>query len=176
MPPVREPLEQVARRLSDEARARSTTEQEQLVRATRSAAEIPRAFFMLADRIRDAVRRFNAASDPQGRLLYSESAALATRELHPNGEFHLELVHGTSSAVLTLKAMVRAGKPDAFIIEGFGQLGRERFGLRVDGAIQNNRLVLRTSVDRRRIECDLGELAERLVLAAALGDYQKLLA
>ena len=73
--------------------------------------------------------------------------------------------------------MSRSGKPDVYLIEGFGTLGpdRDRFMLRVEGYLQKGKVLHRITVDFKRLEVTLEELAERLVLATVKSDYRTLL-
>lgn len=174
MPEKRESLEEVARREADEERARAEARQEHLQSAERLAKEMPQAFFELAGLLREAVRRFNSAADPQKRLVWRESAALAARDANLHADFNLGFSRSGSEVTVALNAMGRSGKPDVFVVEGFGQLGRDRFLLRVEGMLKKGKVDYRITVDFRRLDCDLEELAERLVMAAVKSDYQQL--
>jgi hypothetical protein len=124
--------------------------------------------------LREAVRRFNSAADPQKRLTWRESAALAAREPNLNADFNCSFGRGGTEITVALNAMSRSGKPDVYIIEAYGQLGDDRFMLRVEGYLQKGKVNHRITIDFKRIEVTLEELAERLVLATVKTDYQQL--
>jgi hypothetical protein len=170
----RETLEEVARREADVERERAAAQQEYLQSAERLAQAMPEAFFELAGLLREAVRRFNSAADPQKRLVWRESAALAARDANLHADFNLAFSRAGSEVTVALNAMGRSGKPDVFLIEGSGQLGRDRFLLRVEGMLKKGKVAYRITVDFRRLECTLEELAERIVMAAVKSDYQQL--
>jgi len=172
----RESLEDVARREAELERERAEARQEYLKSGERLAKEMPAAFFELCGLVREAVRRFNAAADPNRRLTWRESAALAAREPNLNADFNCSFGRGSDEVTIALNAMGRSGKPDVYLIEGAGQLGpkADRFLLRVEGYLNKGKVEHRITVDFRRLECTLEELAERLVMAAVKGDYQQL--
>ncbi len=171
-----ESLEEVARREATRERELAEAREEYLKGGERLAKEMPPAFFELCGLVREAVRRFNSAADPQKRLTWRESAALAAREANLNADFNCSFGRGTDEVTLALNAMSRSGKPDVYLIEGYGTLGpdRDRFLMRVEGYLQKGKVLLRITIDFKRLECTLEELAERLVMAAVKSDYQTL--
>jgi hypothetical protein len=173
----RESLEEVARREANRERELAEAREEYAKSAERLAKEMPPAFFEFCGMVRESVRRFNSAADPQKRLTWRESAALAAHDSNLNADFNCSFGRGTDEVTVALNAMSRSGKPDAYIIEGSGTLGPEhdRFLLRVEGYLQKGKMLLRMTVDFKRFECTLEELAERIVMAAVKGDYQTLL-
>lgn len=173
----RESLEEFARREADRERELAEAREEFRKSADVLAKEMPHKFFELCGILREAVRRFNSAADPQKRLTWRESPALAARESNLNADFNCGFSRDINSVTVALNAMGRSGKPDVYIIEGFGALGTrsDRFMLRVEGYLKKGKVELRISVDFQRLECTLEELAERLVFAAVRGDYQTLL-
>ena len=72
--------------------------------------------------------------------------------------------------------MGRSGKPDVFLIEAFGKLGpdADKFMLRVEGYMKKGKVEQRITIDFKRLEITLEELAEKLVMACVKGDYQHL--
>jgi hypothetical protein len=172
----RESLEDVARREAQHERELAEAREEYAKSAERLAKEMPPAFFELCGLVREAVRRFNSAADPQKRLLWRESAALAARDANLNADFNCSFGRGGDEVTLALNAMSRSGKPDVYIVEGFGQIGpeKDRFLLRVEGFLQKGKLLYRVTVDFKRLEVTLEELAERLVMATVKSDYQTL--
>src|SRR4051812_1796664 len=114
----RESLEQFARREADQEREREESRQEYLQSGERLAKEMPGVFFELAGMLREAVRRFNSAADPQKRLTWRESTALAARDANLNADFNCTLSRLRAEVTVALNAMARSGKPDVYIIEG----------------------------------------------------------
>lgn len=172
----RESLEEVARREASRERELAEAREELVHSGERLAKEMPPAFFEFCGMLRESVRRFNSAADPHKRLSWRESPALAARDSNLNADFNCSFGRGSDEVTVALNAMSRSGKPDVYLIEGFGALGpdRARFLLRVEGYLQKGKLCLRISVDFKRLEVTLEELAERLVMAAVKGDYQTL--
>jgi hypothetical protein len=172
----RESLEDIARREAEHERERAAAREEYVKSAERLATEMPPAFFEFCGMLRESVRRFNSAADPQKRLSWRESPALAARDANLNGDFNCTFGRGSDEVTVTLNVLGRSGKPDVCLIEAFGTLGpdRERFLLRVEGYVQKGKLLHRISVDFKRLDITLEELAERLVLATVKSDYQTL--
>ncbi len=172
----RESLEDVARREADHEREVAEARAELAKSGERLAKEMPPAFFEFCGMLREAVRRFNSAADPQKRLTWRESAALAARDANLNADFNCTFGRGTDEVTVALNVMGRSGKPDVYIIEGSGQLGPkpDRFLLRVEGYVQKGKTLFRISVDFKRLETSLDELAERVVMATVKSDYMTL--
>ncbi len=173
----RESLEEIARREADAERERAEARAEYAKSGERLAKEMPAAFFEFCGMLREQVRRFNSAADPQKRLLWRESAALAARDANLNADFNCAFGRGSDEVTVTLNALSRSGKPDVYLIEGFGTLGadRDRFLLRVEGYLQKGKVLHRVTVDFKRLEVTLEDLAERLVRATVKSEYQSLL-
>jgi hypothetical protein len=173
----RESLEEFARREGDRERELAEARKERAESADRLAKEMPSSFFELCGILREAVRRFNSAADPEKRLVWRESPTLAAPQRNLMGDFNCGFQRAGSHATVALNVMGRSGKPDVYIIEGFGALGpkSDRFMLRVEGYVKKGKVEPRISVDFQRIECTIEELAERLVFAVVKGDYQTLL-
>jgi hypothetical protein len=173
----RESLEEFAKREANRERELAEAREEYSRSAEVLAKEMPNRFFELCGMLREAVRRFNSAADPQKRLTWRESPALASRESNLNADFNCGFGRDINEATVALNAMGRSGKPDVFIVEAFGSLGprSDRFMLRVEGYLKKGKVELRITIDFQRLECTLEELAERLVFAVIRGDYQTLL-
>jgi hypothetical protein len=172
----RESLEEVARREANRERELAEAREEYAKSGERLAKEMPPAFFEFCGIVREAVRRFNSAADPQKRLTWRESAALGARDANLNADFNCSFGRGTDEITVALNAMSRSGKPDVYLIEASGTLGpdHDRFLMRVEGYLQKGKLLHRITIDFKRLEIPLEELAERLVMAAVKGDYQTL--
>ena len=172
----RESLEEVARREANHERELAEAREEFAKSGERLAKEMPPVFFEFCGMVREAVRRFNSAADPQKRLTWRESAALAARDSNLNADFNCTFGRGTDEITVALNAMSRSGKPDVYLIEAFGTLGpdRDRMMMRVEGYLSKGKLNQRITIDFKRLEVTLEELAERLVMAVVKGDYQTL--
>ena len=172
----RESLEEIARREATRERELAEAREEYAKSGERLAKEMPPAFFDFCGMIREAVRRFNSAADPNKRLVWRESAALAARDSNLNADFNCSFGRGQDEVTVALNAMSRSGKPDVYLIEAFGTVGpdRDRFMMRVEGYLQKGKVLHRVTVDFKRLEVTLEELAERLVLATVKSDYQTL--
>lgn len=172
----RETLEEVARREASRERELAEAREEYAKSGERLAKEMPLAFFEFCGMVREAVRRFNSAADPQKRLTWRESPALAARDANLNADFNCTFGRGGDEITISLNAMSRSGKPDVYLVEAFGSLGpdHDRFLMRVEGYLQKGKLLHRITIDFKRLEVTLEELAERLVMAAVKSDYQTL--
>jgi hypothetical protein len=147
-----------------------------LANSGKLAQEVPKTFFEFCGMLRETVRRFNSAADPNRRLTWRESAALASRDANLNADFNCEVSRGELGVSVALNVMGRSGKPDVYIIEGWGRLGPDRFLLRVEGFItREGNVAYRIMLDFRRLECTLEELAERVVKSVIKGDYKQML-
>src|SRR6476659_3651720 len=126
MPEKRPSIEDVARQEAEVERERAEARAEQLKSGEKLAKEMPDSFFELAGLLRETVRRFNAAADPQKRLTWRESAALAAREPNLNADFNCSFGRAGDEVTLALIALSRAVKPDVYLVEGWGQLGPDK--------------------------------------------------
>ena len=172
----RESLEEIARREAARERELAEAREEYAKSGERLAKEMPPAFFELCGMLREAVRRFNSAADPQKRLTWRESAALAARDANLNADFNCNFGRGQDDVTIALNAMSRSGKPDVYLIEAYGTIGpdRDRFMMRVEGFLSKGKVAHRISVDFKRLEITLEELSERLVMAVVKSSYQEL--
>ena len=171
----RESLEEIARREADHERELAEAREEYLKSGERLAKEMPPAFFEFCGMLREMVRRFNSAADPQKRLVWRESAALAAREPNLNADFNCSFGRNQDEATVALNAMSRSGKPDVYLIEASGSVGQgERFLVRIEGYLSKGKVLYRITVDFKRLEVTLEELAERLVMAVVKSDYNQL--
>jgi hypothetical protein len=175
MPEKRETIEEVARREAATERERAEARAEQLQYAEKLSKEVPEAFFELCGLLRENVRRFNSAADPQKRLVWRESPALAAREPNLHADFNCGFGRGHAEVNMALNAMGRSGKPDVFVMEGTGNLHEARFLLRVEGFIKQAQVQYRVTVDFKRIEVTFEELAERLVLCVVKDSFGELI-
>jgi hypothetical protein len=174
MPEKRETIEDVARREADLERERAEARAEQIRLAEQLTKQMPEAFFELCGLLRENVRRFNSAADPQKRLIWRESPALAAREANLNADFNCGFGRPGAEVTVALNCMSRSNKPDVYIIEGFGQLVQARFLLRVEGFVKKGKVDYRITIDFQRIDCTLEELAERLVMTVIKNEFNQL--
>src|SRR5215470_7397228 len=107
MPEKRETIEDVARREAATEREREEARAEQLQFAEKLSKEVPEAFFELCGLLRENVRRFNSAADPQKRLTWRESPALAARDANRNADFNCTFGRGPAEVTMALNAMGR---------------------------------------------------------------------
>ena len=175
MPEKRPSIEDVARQEAEVERERAEARAEQLKSGEKLAKEMPDSFFELAGLLRETVRRFNAAADPQKRLTWRESAALAARDANLHADFNCGFGRDKTEVTMALNAMGRSGKPDVFVMEGTGNLHEARFLLRVEGFIKQAQVQYRVTVDFKRIEVTFEELAERLVLCVVKDSFGELI-
>jgi hypothetical protein len=172
----RETIEELAQNEVNAEKAQAHDRELLLANSGKLATEVPKSFFEMCGMLREGVRRFNSAADPQRRLTWRESAALAARDANLNGDFNLEFGRNNVTFSFALNVMGRSGRPDVYIMEGTGQLGAERCLLRIEGFINKTGDVgYRVLLDFRRLEVTLEEMAERIVIAVIKGDYAALL-
>jgi len=168
-------IEDIARSEAEAEKDRVKRQDDYLKGAERLAKEVPARFFTLATELRDQVRRFNEAADPQKRLTWRESAALATRDANLSGDFHCGFSRLGVDINLTLTEMSRSGanRPNVYLIDATGQLRDTSFILRIEGAPEStdNKTGYRLWLDLRRLTYPIDELAERLVRAAVTVSY-----
>jgi hypothetical protein len=170
-----ESIEELAKQEAEYERELTQMRATSLANSGKLAEEVPKTFFEFCGLLRETVRRFNSAADPNRRLTWRESASLAARDPNLNADFNCEFGRDGLSVTIALNVMGRSGKPDVYIIEGSGRLGPERFLLRIEGFINKTGAVgYRIMVDFRRLECTLEELAERVVKSVIKGDYKQL--
>lgn len=171
----RESLEDLARKESEADKDLAERRAGLLVNAQKLAKEVPVRFFKLVDELKAAVMRFNAACDPQKRIVWQESAALAARDTNLNADFNLSFERPGASVMLVLNNMGRAGKPDAFIMEAHGKLKNDGFMLRVEGFVRGPQVEYRISVDFKKAPYTIDELADRLVKSVVKVDLNQLI-
>ncbi len=166
----RDTLEELARREADALKEREETRVRARLSAERLAREVPERFFTLARELREAVHRFNGAADPQLRLSWRESAALAARDPNLNADFNLSFGRTGVEVVVSLNAMSRSGRPDAYLIEASAKLRDDSFLLRGEGFVDGKEVGYRISIDFKRMPWPIDELADRLVKAVVKND------
>jgi hypothetical protein len=171
----RESLEDLARKESQAEQELADQRAGLLVNQQRLAKEVPVRFFKLCDELKAAVMRFNTACDPQKRIVWRESAALAARDTNLNADFNLSFERPGASIMVVLNNMGRANKPDAFIMEAHGTLKNDGFMLRVEGFVRGKEIDYRISVNFKKSPYGIEELADRLVKSVVKVDLNQLI-
>ena len=170
----RETLEDVAKREARDEDQRQKAAQDWIVNTERIAKEVPEQFFVLAKQLRDCVHRFNSAALPGRRLLWNESAAVATKEQNLNADFNVSFYRKDAEFMLLLSAMSRSGRPDVYIIIGEGKVRDTHFSIRIEGRIEGTAVVYRVTQNFEKINCPIDELAERVVMTIVKSDVSQL--
>ncbi len=170
----RESLEDVAKREAREEAERQKAAQDWVTNTERVAKEVPERFFILAKQLRECVHRFNSAALPGRRLVWNESAAVATKEQNLNADFNVSFGRKDAEFMLLLSAMSRSGRPDVYIITGEGTVRDVRFSIRIEGRVDGKGVVYRITQDYEPIECPIDELAERVVMTVVKQDVSQL--
>ncbi len=169
--PPRESPEAFAKREVKAVKDRAETREKMLKNATLLAEKMPSYFFEFCTTLRENVARFNAACDPERRITWRESAALAARDANPNADFNLTFNRDQSEVNVGLNAMGRAGKPAGFLIDVNGKIhGDQVFMARVEGQARAE-IVFRITVNFQKQECDLKTFAERLVMGVVSQEF-----
>jgi hypothetical protein len=172
----RESVEQFAKREAQEMKDREEAREFFRQNALKLAEEMPQHFFEFAGMLRKSVARFNENCDPMLRMLWRESAALATRDSNPNADFNLTFNRDKSEVTVSLNALGRSGKPPVFLIDINGVLkGNEVFMARVEGQVRDKKIIFRITMNFKQKEATLQEWADRLVLAVVKQDGYELL-
>lgn len=175
MPEKRETLEEIAKSEAAIERERAKAAAERAQAAEKLAKELPARFYQLAGEVRSAVARFNGAAAAEKRLTFHESPALAAHEENPNADLHCTVSRAGSELTLGLTALSRSGRPDAYLYEVSGFLGKDPIQLRVDGFVpKSGKLEYRIFMDLVRMGYGIDELGERVVRAVVRSDRNEL--
>lgn len=171
----RETIEGFAKREAQEQKDREEAREFYRLNSLKLAEEMPQHFFEFSGHLRTAVQRFNEHCDPMLRMIWRESAALATRDANPNADFNLTFNRDKSEITVSLNALGRSGKPPVFLIDVNGNIKGDVFMARVEGQVRDKKIVFRITMNFKQKECTLKEWAERLVLGVAKQDIRELL-
>ena len=106
----KETLEEIAKREAEAERIREESRALYIANQQELAKHVPARFFQLAQELRDAVVRFNTAADPNKRISWRESTALAAKDTNLNADFNLSMTRGGAEISLSLNALGRSGK------------------------------------------------------------------
>jgi hypothetical protein len=143
------------------------------------ATAVPERFFQLVRQLRDGVRRFNTAAAVERLVQYWESPAVTTRDpSFGNADYTVEVKRKPNQVTLSLRNMARGARPDAFLIEGKGEVGLtpmvDRFLLRVDASWKDGAPLWRITSDFKKVDCPVDELAERIIIVIVTGEHTRL--
>jgi hypothetical protein len=172
----RQTLEEIAREEAEEIAGRAARAAEYYAKAERLSKEMPQFFFTFAGWVRDTVKRFNDNADPNRRISWTESAALATKDNNVHADFNFQFGRDGDEVSMALKEMGRSGpkRPDAFVIEGYGHINKNQFLIRVEGQIPNKDLVLKTTINFQKIEKNVEVVPEMVIRALVKRDFDLL--
>lgn len=141
---------------------------------------VPAKFLELVDAVRNSVREFNrhlvdAPGHPLPRLQWYETPNISLRDPVTGDGMRIRVQRQNSYFDLLLRMVQRAGKEDIPIIEGYGSLGREVIRtetlMRVEGFVDKGVARFRLTQDFKRVDIDLAEIPDRIVMAVASHDY-----
>jgi hypothetical protein len=166
-------IEAAALKKRDQARLDYIEGQKRLI------TELPQRFFLLAQQVREGVKRFNNAAPIERPVSYIESPAVTTKDAsNMAGDFWFEVKRKPNELLVALRSMTRAGKPDSYIIEGQGTVGlapmNDRFALRVDALIVGKEIKYKTVCARYKLDSDIDELGDRLVMVIVTSQITRL--
>ncbi len=160
-------LEELARAEAAAIKKREQAKVDYIDGQKRLVTELPEKFLALAAQAREGVKRFNNAAEIEHPVSYMESPSVTTRET-TRGDLWFEIKRKPNEVLVALRAMTRAGKPDAFIIEGNGTVGlapmNDRFMLRIDAVIAGKETRYKIVCAKHRVDVPIEELGDRLVM------------
>jgi hypothetical protein len=171
----RETIEQFAKREVLEAKDAEEAREFYRQNSLKLAEEMPQHFFEFCGHLREAVKRFNDNCDPMKRMIWRESASLASRDPNPNADFNLTFNRDKSEITVSLNALGRSGKPPVFLIDINGNLKGDVFMARVEGQVRDKKIMFRITLNFKQKDATLQQWADRLVLAVVKQDYAELL-
>jgi hypothetical protein len=140
---------------------------------------VPERFFTLVRQLREGVKRFNNAAAVERLVQYWESPAVTTRDpSFGNSDYTVEVKRKPNQVSISLRNMARGAHPDAFLIEGMGEVGLtpmvDRFALRVDASWKDGAPLWRISCDFKKVDCPVDELADRIIIVIVTGEHTRL--
>jgi hypothetical protein len=169
---------------TESQRAESLAQQQRdfLRRDELLAKAMPACYLSLVDSLRAAVRAFNDSlahvpDQPLAHISWYETPNIVLAD--PSGDgMRVRLARGQSSFELLLRLINRSGKADVPLIEGYGSIGRAQQRtdsmLRIEGWIENGKVIYWVSFDFKRRNIPLAELPERIVMAVASHNHTHL--
>jgi len=153
-------------------------------RADQLNVEVPEKYLSLVDTLRTAVQSFNSAlvdikEKPIPHIKWTESPNVSLREPTAGDGMRVRIERQQSSFELILRFVNRSGQPPVPLIEGAGQFGRDPANkvktlLRIEGWVDENKVSYIVSQDFKRQTYSLDELPDRLVMAVATHDVQRI--
>ncbi len=172
---ARETIEQFAKREALEMKDREEAREFYKQNALKLAEEMPLHFFEFAGMLRKGVARFNENCDPMLRMIWRESAALATRDPNPNADFNLTFNRDKSDVTVSLNALGRSGKPPVYLIDINGNIKGDVFMARVEGQVRDKKIQFRITTNFKQKNCTVEQWADRLVMSVVKQDTFELL-
>jgi hypothetical protein len=170
-------LEDLARMEAAAIKKRNQAKVDFLEGQKRLVTELPERFFAIAGQARDGVKRFNTAAAIEHPVQYMESPAITVREMSMHGDYFFEVKRKPNELMLALRPMTRAGKPDAFLIEGNGTVGlapmNDRFQIRIDAIVAGKEIRYKTTVAGNKVDTPIDEFGDRLVMVIVTGQLTR---
>lgn len=143
------------------------------------AAATPACYLNLVARLRTAVRAFNESlidvpEEPISRILFYESPNVSLEDPVTGDGMRVRVSRNDSYFDLILRMISRSRKPDVPLIEGYGSIGRGLLRkdalLRIEGSVEDGHAKFWLSLNFKRQNISLEEIADRIVLAVASHD------
>ncbi len=161
-------LEDLARIEAAAIKKRNQAKVDFLEGQKRLVTELPERFFAIAAQAREGVKRFNNAAEIEHPVHYMESPAITVREMNMTGDYFFEVKRKPNEVLLALRPMARAGKPDAYLIEGNGTIGlapmNDRFQIRIDAIVAGKEIRYKVTVDGHKVDTPIDDFGDRLVM------------
>jgi len=178
MPDKLTTLEDLARAEAAALKKREQAKVDYLEGQKRLVAELPQRFFAIAAAVRDGVKRFNNAAEIERPVSYMESPAVTTRDsTNLAGDLYFEVKRKPNEILVALRPMTRAGKPDAYLIEGQGTVGlppmNDRFALRIDAVIAGKETRYKITCAKQNVDTPIEELPDRIVMVIVTGQLTR---
>lgn len=168
--PLRGRIEERARQENERAQRRRQAKLDFAQRGERLLVDVPACYFALCTGLRQAVARFNEALDGGEftvPLRYEETPGVTLRDT-TSDDLRVTVSRRGARFELLLRFLHRSGKLPVPLIEGYGAYGMsldDRIMVRIEGWVQGGQTTFWYRVDFRRMEIDLAELPERIVLS-----------
>mgnify|MGYP003596753463 CR=1 FL=1 len=154
------------------------------LRANTLNTAVPEKYLALVDLLRSAVNTFNGAlveikDKPIPHIKWTESPNVALREPAAGDGMRVRIERQQSSFELILRFVNRSGQPPVPLIEGAGLFGRDPVNkqktlIRIEGWIDDGEVEYIISQDFKRQKFALDELPDRIVMAVATHDLQRI--
>lgn len=177
-------LEDLARGEAAELKKREQSRKAYTEAQKRLVTELPARFMELGRAVRDGVRRFNdTAYKESGNLVrgvrYEESVAMTARDPNLGGEVYFRIARAPNSLTMTLRTMTRAGKCDAYVMDGRGSVGvpptEQGFVIRIEALVRaSGDITYRATCNGDKIDTPLEDMPDHLVALVVTGQLSRL--